>query len=65
MKEKEFWKSKKWWTMIAGVSVPVINRIFELNLEVEELQMIIGSFVAYIVGQGVADVGKNTPKTED
>lgn len=64
MKEKEFWKSKKWWAMITGVFVPIINKLFDLNLGTEELQMIIGSFVAYIMGQGIADIGKNS-KTKD
>lgn len=62
--EKEFWKSKKWWAMITGVAVPVLNKIFDLNLNPEELQLIVASLVAYVMGQGVADIGKYKEEKE-
>ena len=58
-KEKEFWKSKKWWAMAIAVSVPIFNKVFNLNLGIEELQLVIGPLVAYVMGQGIADIGKN------
>tara|TARA_Y100000593_G_scaffold28235_2_gene56410 strand:+ start:1077 stop:1361 length:285 start_codon:yes stop_codon:yes gene_type:complete len=57
--EKQFWKSKKWWAMAIAVSVPLANKILGLNLTLEELQLVIGPMVAYVMGQGIADIGKN------
>jgi len=65
MKEKEFWKSKKWWAMVAGVSVPILNRLFNLDMNPNELQIIVGSLVAYVMGQGLADLGKNSKVDEN
>ena len=57
--EKQFWKSKKWWAMAIAVSVPIGNKLLGLNLTMEELQLVIGPLVAYVMGQGIADIGKN------
>ena len=58
-KEKQFWKSKKWWAMLIGVVVPIANKALDLNLSIEELQLVIGPLIAYVMGQGIADIGKN------
>lgn len=58
-KEKQFWKSKKWWAMLIGVVVPIANKVLDLNLSIEELQLVIGPLIAYVMGQGIADIGKN------
>ena len=58
-KEKQFWKSKKWWAMLIGVVVPIANKGLDLNLSIEELQLVIGPLIAYVMGQGIADIGKN------
>ena len=58
-KEKEFWKSKKWWAMAIAVSIPVLNRVLGLNMEGDELTLVITPLVGYILGQGVADMGKH------
>jgi hypothetical protein len=58
MKEKQFWKSKKWWAMLIGVTIPVLNKTMGLELSVEELQLVIGPLIAYVMGQGIADIGK-------
>jgi hypothetical protein len=57
--EKQFWKSKKWWAMVIAVATPILNKVFALNMGTEELQLVIGPLVAYIMGQGIADVGKH------
>lgn len=57
--EKEFWKSKKWWAMATAVFIPVLNKAIGLNLSIEELQLVIGPIIAYVMGQGLADIGKN------
>lgn len=59
MKEKEFWQSKKWWIGIVGVLVPVANTIFGWDLQIEDVLQILTPLFAYIVGQGLADFGKN------
>ena len=58
-KEKQFWKSKKWWAMLIGVVVPIANKALDLNLSIEELQLVIGPLIAYVMGQGIANIGKN------
>lgn len=57
--EKQFWKSKKWWVMLTAVVIPVANRALGLDMGMEELKLVIGSLMAYIMGQGIADIGKN------
>jgi hypothetical protein len=42
--------------MVAGVSVPILNRLFNLDMNPNELQIIVGSLVAYVMGQGLADL---------
>lgn len=59
MEEKTFWTSKKWWVGVAGVLVPVANAIFGWDLSVEEVLQVLAPLFAYIVGQGLADFGKN------
>lgn len=59
--EKKFWHSKKWWAMLAGVLVPVANKSFGLELSTVEILTITGPIITYILGQGVADLGKNNP----
>ena len=59
--EKKFWHSKKWWAMLAGVLVPVINKVSGLDLGIGEILTITGPLLTYILGQGVADLGKNSP----
>jgi hypothetical protein len=57
--EKPFWQSKKWWVGIVGVLVPVANSVFGWNLEISQVMEILTPLFAYIVGQGLADLGKN------
>ena len=57
--EKQFWKSKKWWAMSSAVSIPILNRILGLDMTYDELTLVITPLVGYILGQGVADIGKN------
>jgi hypothetical protein len=64
MKEKEFWRSKKWLVGVVGVLVPVANAIFGWDLSVPEVLQILAPLFAYIVGQGLADFGKNRAEGE-
>lgn len=56
--EKPFWKSKKWWVAIIGVAIPLILKEFGIHLTPDEVVAIITPITAYIVGQGIADIGK-------
>ena len=62
--EKKFWQSKKWWIGIVGVAVPVVNSVSGWGLSVEEVLQILTPLFAYIVGQGLADFGKNSGQGE-
>jgi|TARA_S200002703_G_C3583414_1_gene179172 hypothetical protein len=57
--EKAFYKSKKWWAAVIGASIPVLNRISGLELGPQELVLVTTPVVGYVLGQGVADIGKN------
>ncbi len=52
------WKSKKFWVAVVGVCVPGLNAVFGLGLAVDEVLTIIGPLMAYLIGQGIADQGK-------
>lgn len=57
--EKPFYKSKKFWASIIAVIIPVINQVFSLELDAQELVPIMAPALVYVVGQGMADLGKN------
>mgnify|MGYP001211061750 CR=1 FL=1 len=58
--EKSFWKSKKWWAMVVAVSVPVLNKVVGFDFNTTDVVAVVSPLIAYILGQGVADIGKNT-----
>jgi len=57
--EKEFWKSKKFWMAIIGALVPAANAAFGFGLSTEAVVTVVGPIMSYVVGQGIADAGKN------
>ena len=57
--EKQFWHSKKFWAAVVATSVPILNHFWELNLSKDAIIQILTPVVAYILGQGLADLGKN------
>jgi hypothetical protein len=60
--EKPFWHSKKFWAAAVSAAVPIANHIFDLGLTQESIIQIVTPVVAYILGQGLADLGKNSGK---
>ena len=62
MEEKEFWKSKKFWAACIAVTIPLCNQIFGLNIDSEAVTTMMTPMLAYVVGQGMADLGKNSKK---
>ena len=59
----EIVRSKKFWTMIAGLIVIVSSKL-GLNLSEQTILEVIGLLSAYIVGQGIADNGKEAAKIQ-
>lgn len=55
--------SKKAIAMIAGLIVTFAGR-YGLQLPLEELTMVLAPIVAYILGQGVADAGKEKARID-
>jgi hypothetical protein len=58
--EKSFWKSKKWWAMVVAVSIPVLNKLVGLDFNTTDVVAVVSPLIAYILGQGVADIGKHS-----
>ena len=58
--EKSFWKSKKWWAMVVAVSIPVLHKIVGLDFNTTDVVAVVSPLIAYILGQGVADIGKSS-----
>lgn len=59
----EMMTSKKFIAMVAGFIVAVLAK-WKLNIDPETIQYLIGLVIAYIVGQGWADSGKEAAKIE-
>jgi hypothetical protein len=59
--EKQFWKSKKWWAAVVAAVLPIVNKVLGFDLDPSELVLVSTPLVGYILGQGVADIGKNKP----
>jgi len=53
----DLWASKKWRTAALGLVVGLAGKL-GLSMDAESLALILAPLVAYIVGQGIADQGK-------
>jgi|TARA_A200000159_G_scaffold88123_1_gene81623 hypothetical protein len=60
--EKQFWKSKKFWAASMAVLVPMLNHFLGWNMDHEAVTTVMTPMLAYVVGQGMADLGKNAKK---
>jgi len=58
---KEMIQSKKAIAMIAGMIVTLVAKV-GLDLDVDAIAVIISPVIAYIIGQGWADTGKEVEK---
>ena len=58
---KVLFSSKKFTAMIIGIIATFLSTRF--NLPEEQVREIVALVIAYIIGQGVADMGKQTTKT--
>jgi len=62
MKEKPFWHSKKFWVALIAASIPIWNKVFAIDLSTTDITAVVSPMIAYIIGQGAADLGKNADK---
>ena len=62
MEEKAFWKSKKFWAACIAVMVPMMNHFMNWNMDHEAVTAMMTPMLAYVLGQGMADLGKNSKK---
>ena len=58
---KVLFSSKKFTAMIIGIIATFLSTRF--GLPEEQVREIVALVIAYIIGQGVADMGKQTAKT--
>lgn len=61
----ELFKSKKFLAALAGAAVVVLNKAIGLELPEADVLKILGVIASYIVGQGIADHGKEKAKIEN
>lgn len=58
-KWKELLTSKKFRVATLTFTLMLMNKLFDFNINVEEAVLMVSPFIAYILGQGVADLNKN------
>lgn len=63
VKESGLLKSKKFWMSLLGLVSVVLNHLF--GMDEQGLLAIGGIVMAYLLGQGLADLGKEKAKVED
>jgi xanthosine utilization system XapX-like protein len=61
---RDLLSSKKCLAAIAGVGVILLNKLLSIDMPEEDLLKVLGMIATYIVGQGVADFGKEKAKVE-
>ena len=61
---KQLLSSKKAIAAVTGVLVSVVGR-WGLDLPVDAVNQIVGVIAAYIVGQGIADAGKEAVRLQN
>lgn len=59
---RDLFRSKKAIATIVGLLAPILLNVFGLDLSTEEVTAFVGLIAAYVVGQGVADHGKEKEK---
>jgi len=55
---KELLNSKKFRTAALSAILMILNRVTGLNIDIEYMVVTISPFIAYILGQGIADSKK-------
>lgn len=60
--EKPFYKSKKFWSMASATAIAVYG--IKYGLTPEQILVILSPILAYEIGQGLADLGKNASQKQ-
>lgn len=60
----EMLSSKKFLMALAGVAVIVLDKVFNWQVSDETMLTVLGLIATYIIGQGIADAGKEAVKIE-
>ncbi len=58
-KWKELLISKKFRVATLTFVLMLLNKLFGFDINIEEAVLMVSPFIAYILGQGVADLNKN------
>lgn len=56
----EKFRSRKFLIALAGVVIFILNDVLGLHFDVQTVSGIVGSIIAYIVGEGIVDKGRAT-----
>lgn len=57
--EKKFYHSKKFWASVIATAVPMLNYYFGWGMDGDHVMTMMAPLMAYVFGQGLADLGKN------
>ena len=58
IEKKPFYLSKKWWATIGAILIPVLNRVFGLEMNTEDIVVILTPVLIYVISQGISDIKK-------
>lgn len=48
MDKRPFWKRKTFWTMVIGVAVPILNKVFGWQMDITEVSATISPLLLFI-----------------
>ena len=60
----KLFRSKKFWVSAIAVVVPLLNLGFGWDLAPEEIITVISPLLVYVLGQGMADTGKEVKSSD-
>ena len=52
---KPWYKSKKFFAMLIGIVLVLLNQLFGLNIDIETILILYGNIAVYIFGQSYVD----------
>jgi len=59
---KDLLKSKKFWVSLLTTALVAITVLSGVDIDVEQIVAMISPMIAYLIGQGIADQGKEAEK---
>ena len=52
---KPFYKSKKWWSAMIAVAIPVLNHFLGWGMDMEQVALIVLPLIGYVFGEAWTD----------